>query len=227
VVYGEVHPGKRGGSIAYQVYGGTRSVDSNSGFIIGAAESGTALGDTSGPTWGADVRWNSPISGWIIGASYLRNDLKAPEATTTGLPTPYQLKYTTEDFYTQYDYKKLTLAVEWNIEPSWEYVGTAPVDYSPSRIWVYMGTYHVTDRWSVGAYYSTDWGPDGNRDRHDPGNFSHETVANTRFDFNKYFYAKLEGHYIDGDADGLYTVYNPNGFEKITRLAVARIGFAF
>ncbi len=173
------------------------------------------------------MRWNSPVSGWILGASYLSNDLKAPEASMDGMPTPYRFKYDTQDFYSEYDYKKVTLSMEWNIEPSWQYLGTSPVLYSPSRIWYWMGTYHVTDRWSAGAYYSTDWGPEGNRDRNDPANYSHEAVVNTRFDFNKFFYLKVEGHYIDGDADGLYSIYNPNGLERITRLYVMRAGFAF
>jgi hypothetical protein len=227
VAYGDVHPGKRGGDIAYQVFAGSRSADATDGFSIGLAEEGLNLGDTSGPTWGGDVRWNSPLSGWILGASYLKNDLKAPGATMDGVPTPYRLKYTTEDFYSQYDYKKVTLSMEWNIEPSYEYVGALPVDYSPSRVWYWMGTYHITDRWSAGAYYSTDWGPDGNRDRSDPANYSHETAVNTRFDFNKYFYLKVEGHYIDGEGDGLYSIYNPNGLERITRLFIMRAGFAF
>lgn len=173
------------------------------------------------------MRWNSPVSGWILGASYLSNDLKAPEASMDGMPTPYRFKYDTQDFYSEYDYKKVTLSMEWNIEPSWQYLGTSPVLYSPSRIWYWMGTYHVTDRWSAGAYYSTDWGPEGNRDRSDPANYSHEAVVNTRFDFNKYFYLKVEGHYIDGDTDGLYSIYNPKGLERITPLYVMRAGFAF
>jgi hypothetical protein len=227
VVYGAVHPGKRGGSIGYQVFAGSRSDDSNGGLSIDLAESGLILGDASGPTWGADVRWTTPVNGWLLGASYMKNDLKAPNAMAAGISTPYQLKYTSENFYSQYEYKKVTLSMEWNIEPSHERIGAAPVVYSPSRIWYFMGTYRIKDKWSVGSYYSTDWGPDGNRDRSDPNNFSHDTALNTRVDINSYFYVKAEGHYIDGDADGLYQVYNPHGLERITRLYVARFGFAF
>jgi hypothetical protein len=227
VGYGSVHLGSRGGSIAYQVFAGSRTEDTDDGLSIGLAESGLVLGETSGPTWGADVRWTTPVNGWTLGASYLKNDLKAPNAVSDGVSTPFELKYTTEDFYSQYDYKKLTLAMEWNIEPAYQRVGSTPFEYSPSRIWYWMGTYHIRERWSVGGYYATDWGPEGNRDRSEPANFSHESVLNTRVDLNQYFYVKLEGHYIDGDNDGLYSIYNPNGLEKITRLFVARLGFAF
>lgn len=227
LVYGEVHPGKRGGSVAYQVFAGSRTEDPSDGLSIGLGEEGLVLGGTSGPTWGGDIRWTTPVNGWILGVSYLKNNLRAPNALDNGVPTSYQLKYSTWDFYSQLEYKKITLSTEWNIEPSHERVGNEPFVYSPSRIWYWMGSYRVTDRWSVGGYYSTDWGPDGNRDRGDPSNFSHESVANTRFDINRYFYVKAEGHYIDGTANGLYSIYNPNGFQRITRLYLARVGFAF
>jgi len=52
-------------------------------------------------------------------------------------------------------------------------------------------------------------------------------VANARYDINRFFYVKLEGHYIDGDLAAFYPGTNRNGLQKITRLGIARVGFVF
>jgi hypothetical protein len=61
----------------------------------------------------------------------------------------------------------------------------------------------------------------------DPANYFHEAVVSGRYDINPNFYAKLEGHFIEGNALGFYTFDNPNGFAPKTNLLVAKLGFSF
>lgn len=227
VLYGGLKVPKKLGSISYQAFVGNRSQNLSEGFAYGMNEAGTAIGNTSGLTDGVDVRWTLPVSGWFVGASYMKDTLMSPNAVTMGVGTPAEFKYTTEDFYTQYEHNKLTLSAEMNIEPSYVRLGTPTLMYSPSRIWFVMGSYHITQKISAGAYYSQDYSFDDDRDRSDPANYSKDTALNTRIDINRFFYLKLEGHYIAGNTDGLYNVYNPNGFQKDTRLALAKVGFVF
>ena len=227
VLYGGVKVPKKLGSIAYQAFVGNRSQNLSEGFAYGMNESGTAIGTTSGLTDGVDVRWTLPVPGWFVGASYMKDYLKSPNAETMGVSTPGEFRYTTEDFYTRFEHQKLTLSAEMNIEPSYERLGTPAFIYSPSRIWYVMGTYQITSKVSAGSYFSEDYSFDGDRNRQEPGNYSKDTALNTRIDINRFFYVKLEGHYIAGTADGLYNIYNPNGLQKDTRLALAKVGFVF
>jgi hypothetical protein len=52
-------------------------------------------------------------------------------------------------------------------------------------------------------------------------------VLSTRYDFNSNFYAKLEGHFVDGYYAGFYGVNNVQGLQNSSNLAVLKIGFTF
>jgi hypothetical protein len=52
-------------------------------------------------------------------------------------------------------------------------------------------------------------------------------VASSRYDINSYFYAKIEGHYIDGTGIGYYGFNNPNGLKPKTGVLAAKLGFTF
>ena len=64
----------------------------------------------------------------------------------------------------------------------------------------------------------------GHRRQH---NYSNDAVISGRYDFNSYFYAKLEGHFINGTLLGYYTDTNPNGEKNATQMLAAKIGFSF
>ena len=65
------------------------------------------------------------------------------------------------------------------------------------------------------------------RHRQDPRNYLKDVVVSSLFDFDRYFYAKLEGHFMAGNSGGFYQLDNPNGLAKNTGLMLARVGFAF
>jgi hypothetical protein len=48
-----------------------------------------------------------------------------------------------------------------------------------------------------------------------------------RYDFNQYFYGKLESHFLHGTALGYYTSVNPNGVNPDSNMLAARVGFTF
>ncbi|HEX5228745.1 MAG TPA: hypothetical protein VFW44_13595 [Bryobacteraceae bacterium] len=135
--------------------------------------------------------------------------------------------YQQEQLYLQYEKGKLTLSFEGRLNPIHETFGSAPATYVPMRSWYGMVSYRVTNNLTVGSYYDQSWFFLQNRERSDPSNFFKEVTAGARYDVNRFFYAKLEGHYIDGNALGFYPQVNPQGFQKVTRLLAARIGFAF
>ena len=227
VAYGDIPLSHKLGTISWQGFAGERTQDPDEGFALDLAESGVAVGDASGPTEGADVRWKTPLSGFIVGASYQKTTLKAPDALSDGVATPAAFRYTTFDYYVEFERGKLKLDAEWNIEPGYQRIGTPLFTYLPSRIYYFMGSWHFTDKISAGSYYSHDWSPEGNHDPSDPNNYTDDTALNTRYDFNRHFYTKLEGHYVRGDADSFYTVFNPNGLDKVSKLFLAKVGFSF
>jgi hypothetical protein len=228
VVYGDLRLPRKAGSISWQGFAGSRSQDPDEGLVLILKEEGTVLGDASGPTVGGDIRWKPPVEGLILGASYEKSTLKAPAATRQGVLAPGEYKYTTEDFYAEFERGKLKLDAEWNIEPSWDRYGVPHYTYNPSRVWYVMGSWHFTDKLTAGMYYSQDFGFDtDNRDRHDPGNYSRGPVLNGRYDFNQHFYGKLEGHYVSGTANGFYPLNNLGGLANTSKLLAAKVGFTF
>ena len=52
-------------------------------------------------------------------------------------------------------------------------------------------------------------------------------MASGRYDFNAYFYGKIEGHFLRGIALGYYSDTNPNGLKSNTNMLAAKIGFSF
>jgi hypothetical protein len=89
-----------------------------------------------------------------------------------------------------------------------------------------MGGYHLTDKLQAGAYYTREMIPSSG-DSSDPANYFKDWVAAGRYDINSDFYAKIEGHLIDGNAAGLYGLNNPAGVKPKTDVLVAKIGFTF
>jgi hypothetical protein len=60
-----------------------------------------------------------------------------------------------------------------------------------------------------------------------PANYSKDWVISGRWNFNSYFYAKLEGHFLHGTALGYYVSTNPGGLKPASNMLAAKIGFSF
>jgi hypothetical protein len=51
-------------------------------------------------------------------------------------------------------------------------------------------------------------------------------VVSARYDFDSYFYAKLEGHFLQGIGLGYYASTNPNGLKADSNMLAAKLGFS-
>ena len=227
VIYGEFHLSKRLGTFTYQAFGGIRSQPRNEGFAISMAEQGTSVGDINGPIGGIDLRWKTPLEGLALGAAYAKVRLDAPNAKTGLFPSPFTDRYQQELLYAQFERGKVTLSAEWKLNPVFFNLGSAPASYIPIRAWYAMASYRATRKLTVGCYYDQSWFFLANRDRQDPANHLKDVALSSRFDLNRHFYAKLEGHYMDGNSGSFYRVVNPEGLAKNTALLLARFGVAF
>lgn len=182
---------------------------------------------SSGPMAGVDLRWRTPFEGLSLGASYASARLSAPHAAAGPIPLPIQDNYTQQGLNAQFERGKWTLSGEWKVNPIHFTMGPAPATYMPMRGWYTMASYRATAKLTFGSYYDQTWFFKSNRDSNDPANHLKDVAVSTRFDINRYFYFKLEGHYMDGNAAGFASQVNPNGLEKTTWLSLARVGFAF
>ena len=225
-LYGESGSLKGVGSIEAQAFGGLRSQPRVEGFGMSMASQGVRLAECNGPVAGADVRWRLPVNGLMLGATYTHTEVSAPDSAAGPYPFPIRVRYQLEQVYGQFEKGKLTLSGEWRVNPVWLVLGPVPQRYSPLRAWYAMGSYHATPKLTVGSYYQRSLGfLYGGRDRGDPNNYQNDLAVNGRFDFNRFFYVKLEGHAISGNLFGFYPQDNPAGYRKNTRLLAARVGF--
>jgi hypothetical protein len=88
-----------------------------------------------------------------------------------------------------------------------------------------MGSYRLTEKVHLGTYYSHYVNKSLNTAL--PANYSKDWVASGRYDFNEYFYGKIEGHFLHGTGLGYYNSTNPNGLKPNSNMLAAKIGFSF
>ena len=225
VIYGDIALSKNAGTLSYSAFGGRRSQPANEGFALALAAMNISMGDCGGPTAGLDVRWKPPVDGLTVGGAYAHTTQEAANARMGPWPLPIEIDYQQEQVYVQYDKGKVTLSAEWRNSPSVSHIGGSRE--LPVRAWYVMAMYHATGRLALGSYYSDDFVPTVDLNHQNPLNYAKDTAVNARFDFNRHFYAKLEGHYLSGNGQGFYALDNPNGYQRVTRLAAARFGFVF
>jgi len=223
--YGNFHLGTRGGRLQYFVHGGSSGLDPNGGYLEQLAELGfTFPTPPSGKTYGADLRWATPARGLTVGSGVLGQALDGtgPQGAMH-VPMSYTLAY-----YAQWDRGKLHLAGEyWRTPFNLVFTsgGVVASVLEDQREWYPMVSYDLTGKVQVGSYFSHYVNQSG--DTSQPVNYSKDWVVSTRYNFNPYLYAKLEGHFLHGTGLGYYTSTNPNGLQPNSSLLAARIGFSF
>jgi hypothetical protein len=131
-------------------------------------------------------------------------------------------------YYAEWTKGKLYLAAEYWRTPIYPVatMGSAsiPIPFD-QRAWYPMASYRITHKLQVGGYYSHYVNAAG--DTSQPANYSKDWVLSGRYDFNEYFYGKLEGHFLHGTGLGYYAGTNPNGLKPDSNMIAARVGFAF
>ncbi len=69
-VYGEI-PLRKAGSLSYTAYAGKRSDDKRSGYYFNTQDQGIPIQTIEGIMAGGDLRWNTPVSGLMVGVSFV------------------------------------------------------------------------------------------------------------------------------------------------------------
>jgi hypothetical protein len=224
-LYGSLNLGRRAGSLQFQGHAGYSSIDRNGGYSQQLAQFGLVFPDPpGGKTEGGDLRWMTPCRGLMLGFSVLGQAVDETAAEgSIHVPANLGMAY-----YAQWQTGKLYFAGEyWRtpINPTLT-LGTTTV-YVPldQRSWYVMGSYHLTRRIDVGSYYSHYLNKAA--DTSLPENYSKDFVVSGRYNFNAYFYAKLEGHFLHGTGLGYYASTNPEGVKTNSNMLAAKVGFSF
>jgi hypothetical protein len=169
---------------------------------------------------------NFPIKGATVGIS---DNISAIDGTAPsgGIHSPPSMTYS---LHGKYERDKFYVGGEYRRNPETGTIpSTAPHFALPfaldTHAWYVMTSYRVPPKLQVGTYYSRY--EDKTKDVTIPANYSKDWTISGRFDFNQYFYAKVEGHSIHGTALDFYSVTNPSGNKVNSNLLVAKIGSAF
>ncbi|HLM81478.1 MAG TPA: hypothetical protein VK302_12710 [Terriglobales bacterium] len=224
-VYGGVPLSRRAGKLEYRGYAGYAALDLNGGYVKQAADSGVVFTSApGGKIFGGDVRWQSPLVGLTVGASARVQALDgtAPGVSVHVTPTFISTEYAQVEkrkFYFAGEYRRFPLYTTVAIGPE---VIPVPQD---ARSWYAMGSYRLRKKFQVGSYYSHYVNKALNTSL--PANYSKDWVVSGRYDFNSYFYAKIEGHFLHGDGLGYYASTNPDGLKSNSNMLAAKIGFSF
>jgi hypothetical protein len=224
-VYGYLSLGNRGGKLRYDGYAGESNLPLNGGYVKQLADAGLRFTSSpGGKTYGGDVHWEAPWKGLILGFSpmVLALDGTAPGGSLrvpSFLMTAQYAQYTRGKFYfaSEYDWAPyneiLTIAQE---------AMSLPMDM---HSWFAMGSYRLSKKVHGGSYYSHYINKA--MDTTQPANYSKDSAVSGRYDFNSYFYGKIEGHFLHGTGLGYYASTNPNGLKPNSNMFAAKIGFSF
>ncbi len=250
-VYGDVYLKHGFGDLTYTVYGGHRSDSIYSGYAYISSAFGVIRPHYSGLQYGADLRWNTPLRGLLIGASRVNEDTSGKGTFKNPAVSPETLPYSddskavwTNQFYGQYVRGKLQIDSEYrrflyDIVINRDLLRTS-VDI---RGWYVSGSYRIAKRLAVGSYYShycitrissgriAGLFPD-QTDTSLPANHVYDKVVSGRLDVNRFWNLKVEGHFMNGYGastfpNGFYPQLNPLGFRPSTNALVLKTSVNF
>jgi hypothetical protein len=252
-LYGNV-PIKRLGNLSYTAYGGLRPNDAEGGYLYGLvsqtritvpgggfayvpATTTKIIDYYGGPVYGADLRWNTPFNGLLLGASYMKADITTTGIYKTPQVVPYKmvtLRDPTVAFYLDYSVGKWRFNGEYRREVK-DSVFNGPTGVlipgnEDARSGYVALAYRISKWLEVGTYHSrfiANWA----LNHGDPENHIFDQTATARVDINKYLDFKVEGHFIDGAMintaldRGFYAAPNSGGLKPTMNMLVVRLSF--
>jgi hypothetical protein len=224
-VYGELPLGTGAGKLQYRAYAGEATLDLNGGYLKQIADGGLVFTTPpSGTTYGGDLRWGAPFRGLTLGSSAHVQAVNGI-AAAGGIHIP---SFLTTDEYAQFERGKFYFAGEYRREPASPVLTLGPevipVPFD-TRAWFAMASYRLSERLQLGTYYSHYVNKEG--DTTLSANYSKDWAVSGRYDFNSYFYGKIEGHFLHGTGLGYYASTNSNGLKPNSNMLAAKIGFTF
>ena len=231
VIYGAVKLGESFGRLEYRAFGGQRALSGDDGYLQSSRDQGFRIPNgVSGHASGATVHWNAPWSrltrGLMFGATEASGSLRGdivygPAPGSLELPLYRQVYY-----FSRLERGRFMFAGEYNRDNASAIVtvaGYPSVYHVDSRAFYAMASYKPARRLTTGLYYSNFI------NRQAPLNsfrYQKDWALAARYDFNPYIYAKLEQHFIDGNAIGISTTDNPNP-QPDNRMSLLRLGVSF
>jgi hypothetical protein len=236
--YGEV-PAFKKSRVRYTVYAGMRPDDPDGGYYYGAKAAGTPLSSLGGNATGLDLRWETPVHGLTVGISQMAITAHATGNFTKLNNAPFFLFSRKPEeitsFYLDYAVGKWHMTGEGRRDKGTReatVMGKPVLVSDPSTMGGY-GTvaYRVAKCLELGTYHSWFY-VDSPRTAGSAANHIFDQAVTARFDLNRFWYAKIEGHFMDGYGDtysshGFYTVNNPKGLKPTTNMILIRTGVSF
>jgi hypothetical protein len=251
-IYGTISLKRYLGDLSYTVYAGHRSDSIYSGYPYLISQYTINLSSYGGLQYGGDLRWTTPLKGLLIGASRIDEDITAKGSgvsfynPSAGVVPYYEYSKAewTNQFYGDYVRGKWRVDAEYrrylHNQIVWNNTSQTIVD---TRGWYVSGTYRLTKRLGLGAYYSrytvtnafsgglATFNPN-EPDTSLPGGHIYDKVVTGRIDLNRFWNVKVEGHFMDGYADsaypdGFYPQVNPNGLQPNTNALVLKTSVNF
>src|SRR5580704_1957695 len=225
-VYGALALGDHAGKLLYRGYAGEATLDLKGGYLKLIADEGGILFPTrpGRKIYGGDLRWEAPLRGLTVGSSA---HVQAVDGTAP-IGNIHIPSFLTTAEYAQLERGRFYFAAEYRREPPAPIVTIGP-EVLPipfdARSWFAMGSYRLSQRFQLGRYYSHYVNKDA--DTTLPANYSKDWVVSGRYDFNSYFYGKIEGHFLRGTGLGYYPSTNADGLKPTSNMLAAKIGFSF
>jgi hypothetical protein len=240
------------GDLSYTAYAGDRRDSIYSGYTYLASHYDVHYSRYGGLQYGGDLRWNTPLRGLLVGISRMNEDLTG-DATfiSPNDPAGGFVPYTdasktdwTNQYYGEYARGKLQIDAEYRRFVHDDVInGGILLTTSDIRGEYVSGTYQIVKRLALGSYYSRytistgSGGPlaalfPAQTDTSLPANHVYDKVITARVDLKRFWYVKVEGHFMNGYGDrtfpdGFYPQVNPQGFKPDTNALVLKTGMNF
>jgi hypothetical protein len=231
--------GKKVGSFSYTVHYGEIPDDTKGGYRYGINDQGIQVDQAIKTTgWGADMRWNAPIDGLLAGYSLMVSHADTHVLVPAGpriVPvevdvTPWRRQALFADY--QHDALRLSAEVRKDLRTQNYTPQIRPNLSYDSLGWFAAGSYRFGTHFEAGSYV-TRYVPNQAGDTTPSSNHELDRVVTARFDINKWWNVKVEGHFMDGYgtlnssfAHGFYLRDNATPSAQ-TNMLVVRTGINF
>jgi hypothetical protein len=227
-LYGNLRLGDVG-DLEYRAYGGTLQVNTPA-----SATAGITVANLNVPyVLGGRLTWSTPVDGLLIGGSFqdlnfdwdydIVTSVSGPLEMAKLLPKgfdgtlPVKFRVTLYVASAEYQTGNLLLSSEYS-----RWVGAfdsaAPALLPPQTVnerYYVMASYHLTSWFTPGVYYSAYY--PNVKMRSGRQNYQNDVAVTARYDINKHWLVKLEGHFMDGTADLDSTLNGGQNLSALTK----------
>jgi hypothetical protein len=223
------------GSLEYQFLAGQMNIDNDSGYqkYYESRYPGLILTDDpdTGISYVGNLRWNTPVDGWLFGVSAMKSDFdNAVNITAYNLDSVQELSTTLFTLSTEFTWEDLVLAAEYQTFEAKSDMAVTGHTENTSEGYYVSASYRFSALFTLGAYYSVFY---PNKDDKEgtlltvkSDAWEKDLALTLRFDINDYIVFKIEGHSVDGTAR-VNSTDNEDRTEDDFYYGVAKVTFSF